>query len=114
MDFEPDRYAFGFTTAHILNTTGNAYDASNCSDRIEIGDVLIIPSEKVIGVASAWPVAITTEHGNIHTFSGPTEALPKFCQDLGIRLDQLTTAAKVAAMLGYEIDPQFRHLLDKT
>lgn len=32
------------------------------------GDILIIESEKVIGVAAAWPFAVTVEAGQLHTF----------------------------------------------
>lgn len=54
---------------HIFETTGEAYDGSQCRDDISNGDVLAVPSEGVVGVlVEAWPVAITKEHGAFHTY----------------------------------------------
>jgi hypothetical protein len=55
-------------TAHSFDTTGDAYDRTQCDDRIRHGDVLVIESESVVGIlVEAWPVAITAEHGEFHT-----------------------------------------------
>lgn len=55
------------TTEHRFHSTGEAYDDCQCRDDIETGDVLIIERERVVGVADAWPMAVTLEHGNLHT-----------------------------------------------
>lgn len=48
--------------------TGLAYDASQCDDEIRDGDILVVESERVVGVlVGAWPVAVTSEHGQFHT-----------------------------------------------
>jgi hypothetical protein len=31
--------------------------------------VLVIPSEGVVGIADTWPIAVTQEHGALHTFA---------------------------------------------
>jgi hypothetical protein len=52
---------------HRFETTGQAYDASQTRDDIADGDVLVVISERVVGVlVSAWPVAVTTEAGAFH------------------------------------------------
>jgi hypothetical protein len=61
---------------HEFDDSGDAYDTSQCSDEIEMGDVLVIKSEKVVGfLLSAWPCAVTVEHGKLHAFSTPTPDL---------------------------------------
>lgn len=52
---------------HFFHTSGEAYDACQCRDDIENGDVLVIVSERVVGVADTWPVAVTLEAGKLHT-----------------------------------------------
>lgn len=52
---------------HTFASTGEAYDASQCDDDINDSDVLVVPSEGVVGVlCQAWPVAVTPEHGEFH------------------------------------------------
>jgi len=53
--------------AHYFNSTGEAYDETQCNDDIKFGDVLVIRREKVVGVADAWPIAVTKKAGNLHT-----------------------------------------------
>jgi len=56
---------------HTFDSTGEAYDASQCDDDISDGDVLVVPSESVVGVLiQAWPCAVGTLHGEFHT-AGP-------------------------------------------
>lgn len=57
---------------HTFDSTGEAYDTIQCSDDIKKGDTIIVPSEKVVGLAWAWPVALTTEHGEFHVITDPT------------------------------------------
>ncbi len=53
-------------TVHFFDSTGEAYDACQCDDTINTGDVLVIESEQVVGVAHTWPVAITRNNGVLH------------------------------------------------
>lgn len=50
---------------HVFPTSGDAYDMSQCDDRIANGDVLWVPSETAAGqsgavavLMSAWPIAV--------------------------------------------------------
>lgn len=53
---------------HTFDSTGEAYNASQCDEDISDGDVLVVPSEKVVGVlVEAWPVAAGTLNGEFHT-----------------------------------------------
>lgn len=51
---------------HEFETTGEAYDACQCDETIRDGDVLLIKSEGVVGLAHAWPCAVTVETGELH------------------------------------------------
>lgn len=55
------------TQVHYFNSTGEAYDATQCSDEIKDGDVLVIRSEGVVGIADTWPFAVTEAAGNLHS-----------------------------------------------
>ncbi|AEV86815.1 F-box DNA helicase protein 1 [Actinoplanes sp. SE50] len=50
-----------------FTSTGVAYDAVNSSDDIVSGDILHVPHEHIVAIASAaWPVAVTAEPGAFH------------------------------------------------
>lgn len=53
-------------TIHTFRSTGNAYDRCQCDDTIRTGDMLVIESESIIGLAGAWPIAVTEAAGNLH------------------------------------------------
>jgi hypothetical protein len=49
-------------TVHTFDSTGEAYDVSQCSDEIKNGDVLVVPDEDAIAIMlEAWPTAISPE-----------------------------------------------------
>jgi hypothetical protein len=50
---------------HTFDSSGAAYDASQCDDRIKDGDLLVVPSEKLVGILYevAYPVAVTKDIG---------------------------------------------------
>lgn len=54
---------------HIFDTSGEAYDACQCDENINQGDLLYIPSEGIVGLADTWPIAITKECGAFHLAS---------------------------------------------
>jgi len=51
---------------HYFESTGEAYDACQCDKAIKTGDVLVIRSERVVGIADTWPMAVTAKHGELH------------------------------------------------
>ncbi|ESY35392.1 hypothetical protein NKK48_30330 [Mesorhizobium sp. C386A] len=92
---------------HFFDSTGDAYDFTQCIDDIKNGDVLVIESEKVVGLADTWPVAVTKEAGNLHTLDdGKFESyLHQFGKDAGQRVftdQQLKAAKAIAAAWGFE------------
>jgi hypothetical protein len=62
------------TAVHKFGSTGEAYDACQCDDGIEDGDVLVIEKEGVVGVADTWPVAVTAKSGALHGLGSTPEA----------------------------------------
>ena len=57
---------------HTFDSTGEAYDTSQWRDDIHDGDVLVVPSEKVVGfLNAAWPCAVTATPGNFHQLTDP-------------------------------------------
>jgi len=86
------------THVRVFRSTGAAYDACQTDETIEDGTVLLIPSEQVVAIAWAWPVAVTGEAGHLHTLEGDScttrldpeihEAVPR--------------AAALAASLGWD------------
>jgi hypothetical protein len=55
---------------HFFDTTVAAYAATQSDDQVREGDVLIIESEKIVGLASTWPVAVTELSGELHHLEG--------------------------------------------
>jgi hypothetical protein len=96
---------------HVFEDTGDAYDQTQYRDDIEFGDVLVIPSEQVVGfLLSAWPVAVTTEHGKLH-FRTPNGSWERACTrsegeiERGHRdyKDSYRAAVKVAKQLSFPL-----------
>jgi hypothetical protein len=54
-------------TNFTFASTAAAYDTSQYDERIADGDILIVPSEGVVGfLFQAWPVAVTETNGAFH------------------------------------------------
>ena len=51
---------------HLFASTGMAYNACQGDESISKGDILVIESEGVIGIADTWPFALTEKHGALH------------------------------------------------
>ena len=51
---------------HYFTSSGRANNECQCNEAIKTGDILMISDEKVIGLADAWPVAVTKAHGDLH------------------------------------------------
>lgn len=51
---------------HVFDSSGDAYDATQCDESIKTGDCLVIPSEGVVGIADTWPIALTENPGELH------------------------------------------------
>jgi hypothetical protein len=51
-------------------STADAYDACQIEE-ISDGTIIVVPSEKVVGIAGTWPVALTKAHGEFHQLNNP-------------------------------------------
>lgn len=86
--------------AWFFLSTGEAYDAVQCMPEIAQYDLLVIPHEKVVGIADTWPISVTNERGNLHSVKDwdNTFAEPDWkCA--------ISNAREVAKELGYALDP---------
>lgn len=73
-----------------------AYDASQTHDEIHDGDVLYVPSQRIVGyLYMAWPVAVTTERGEFH-------GLTEDCDPLTMDDGKYAASHRVACALATE------------
>ncbi|WP_405526816.1 hypothetical protein OG426_30545 [Streptomyces canus] len=84
---------------HRFASTREAYDATQCRDDIRDGDVLVVESERVIGILdAAWPVAITEAHVEFHGLK-----IPAGEHKGGRYTASAELAEKIAAELGFPL-----------
>lgn len=81
---------------HKFSSTGEAYDATQCDPLIQDGDMLIIKSEQVIGVAYCWPIAVTLKNGQLHSIKPDVNI-----QSVADKDETMATAEKAALIRGY-------------
>ena len=55
-------------SVHHFPSTVEAYEQCQCDAAMKDGDILVIHSEQVVGIAHTWPVAVTVKHGALHVF----------------------------------------------
>ncbi|ODU67708.1 MAG: hypothetical protein ABT11_19175 [Novosphingobium sp. SCN 66-18] len=110
---DSERFAFMTRRHHAFASTGNAYDAVQCDEVISTGDTLVVLAEEVIGIAMAWPFAVTQAHGNLHALSAPREGetLAVLARSLHVSAADFEHAAEIARRFGFPLDPQIEALL---
>ena len=69
--FEKELEEYGMTIVDgvrvwTFDSSADAYDMTQCDDDLKTGDVLLIPSEKVVGISDCWPMAVTKKAGHLH------------------------------------------------
>jgi hypothetical protein len=89
-----------------FRSTGEAYDATQMREDIVFGDVLIIESERVVGLADTWPVSVTKDAGKLHTYAPGHPPGDHFAPE------HIAEALRVARSLGYEIHAAFSFYLE--
>ncbi len=105
---DSERFAFLPRRLHGFVTTGNAYDACQTDDRIAKGDTLIVLPEGVVGIAWAWPVAVTAHHGHLHGVADqPGDSIEELAAAITMTTDDIACAVAFARALGLAIDPAF-------
>lgn len=87
---------------HYFASSGAAYDASQCDDRIKDGDILVAGAEGVVGILYdvAWPVAVTKAVGEFGAFKDGYVIDDKYA-------DQVAAAVAKAKELGYALQERF-------
>jgi hypothetical protein len=86
--------------AFFYDSTGDAYDACQCCEELKRGDLIIVLSEKVVGIVDTWPIAVTNESGNLHKVKVWVSFLNNPVWAAAIR-----DAKHIAVQLGFELDP---------
>jgi hypothetical protein len=56
----------GMVPCIALHDSDSAYDACN-TGQCHRGDVLVIESEGIVGIADTWPIAVTEQQGEFHS-----------------------------------------------
>jgi len=82
-----------------FDNTSEAYDETQTNEDISDGDILVVPSENVVGyLVEAWPVTVTRERGAFHSWKefGPDE------EYAGAH----ATAQDVARIAGFRLEVQ--------
>jgi len=108
-DFDPaktvTRYVEREVVARLYNSTRDAYDISQYDDDVKDGDILIVPSEGVVGIlVQAWPSAVTEEHGEFHVTHG------RWSEVEDGRYSQIVAVAeRIIAAWGVEDQPHSRY-----
>ena len=89
-----------------FGSTEEAYNACQCDETIVDGDLLVVPREKIVGLAWTWPLAITTNYGEFHTLAvgGCADHLLK---DAHIPLERVANAIAYAAGKGWPVHPEW-------
>ena len=93
---------------HHFDDSGVAYDATQCRENIKTGDILLIESLGVVGLAWTWPISVTAHHGKLHTAKDANaDAL---LEDAKITREQARGAVLCALMHKFPIHPAFEHI----
>ncbi|MCX4824230.1 hypothetical protein OG883_31115 [Streptomyces sp. NBC_01142] len=84
---------------HQFDNTREAYNHTQCRDDIRDGDVLVVRSERVVGIlVKAWPAAITEAHGELHTLTAPAREI-----EGGAYAEAAETAEQAAHSYGFPL-----------
>ena len=120
-----------------FNETGDAYDACQCNEDIKTGDTLVIREAgyrgpcigrdedgfrvfkheaapidiAVVGLAWAWPIAVTVEAGNLHAIEEDTGAYRRVIADAGFTVEQIRAAVDKAKEIGAPVRMMFEGYL---
>lgn len=118
-------------TIHRFDGTGDAYDACQWNEDIRTGDTLVIEEPDwrggvvgrdedgfkvyahedkpiaitVVGLAWAWPLAVTVERGELHDIKDDLESYDRVIADAGITRDQIKVAIAAARDLNAPVRP---------
>lgn len=86
-----------------FESSGDAYDATQCDESIKCGDAFVVQSEGIVGLAWTWPVAVTVSSGELHSIVSDAEATAAVIADAGWTKAQVRTAVDAANGLGFAV-----------
>ena len=49
-----------------FDSSGEAYDRCNWDEHMITGRIFTVASEQIVGIAWAWPIAVTVKKGHLH------------------------------------------------
>ena len=90
---------------HHFRTSQLAYNACFDDPHVREGDILVVASERVVGIASADPIAVTTAHGELKPF--PALTREELVAELAHDADQISHAVKEALRFLFDVAAQF-------
>ena len=88
---------------HIFDDSVEAYGHCQWDDEVHTGDVLVIPSEGIVGIAHTWPVAVTVEHKELHRAGSEWSGAEAKITD-----QQIANAIKIAKEHGFPINSEVK------
>ncbi len=97
-------------STHHFPSTGAAYDACQtgwyfrhtAEVEVKTGDVLVIESEKVVGICDTWPVAVTIEFGHLH-IPAHGASLASVFEGRKVTAEQIAAAKTLAELRGWPV-----------
>lgn len=118
-DFDIDRPNYGLDESsgqaiHTFTTSEKAYDATQSGiafasvngqtveNEVKNGDILVIPNEGVVGICATWPIAVTKEHGELHSMKPEFSAPEDIASQAKCSVDAVHAALALAKEMGLE------------
>jgi hypothetical protein len=99
-------------TVHTFPDSRDAYDATQTGqwyddetdDSVEVkdGDILLIPTEGVVGLCTTWPVAVTKNSGQLHAMKAEYATPEDIAEVTKLPLEAVKSAFQKAQELGFE------------
>jgi len=83
---------------HYFKNSVEAYEAAQIDESINDGDVLVIESEKIVGLVGDFPIAITAWHGELHALVDEDTF-----QSLGFSVKSINKAVTAANHYGFPL-----------
>ena len=90
---------------HHFPTSQLAYNACFEDPHIREGDILVVAPERVVGIASDDPIAVTTAHGELKPF--PAQTREELLAELAHDAAQISHAVKEALRFQFEVAANF-------
>lgn len=95
-------------TIHYFESSKEAYDACltgtnwNSDEEVEIGDIVVVKSERIVALCDTWPVVVTKAVGYLHDLKDGHTIEGYFATRRNFPMDQISKARQLAAELNFE------------